>query len=339
MNKGLALGVIMLTFVGCDSNPNSPPSPGSQSTSVVWVANSMGESLSKVDLDSGQVVTNAILLDSAPNDIVISGNLAYIVNSLSNNVQVFDLELEQTVGTIEIFNGINPYSIALDNQQRAFVSNWMTGNVSILDLQSGIESDTITTGGAPQGLCVTDSLLFVTDVNFDMGSFTYGPGHLLAFSLASFELVDSLEVGLNPQIVQLGPDGKLHVVCTGIIGTGSGQIDIVDPQTLTIEQSILTGGSPGALAFNSKNLAYLASVAWAGEGWLLTYDAMTYQVINDEQNPIILPSSAMDIICTSDDCILAVCFNTDELVKLDETNEIVQTYTVGDGPIALVIEE
>lgn len=337
MNKGFVLGLLMLAFVGCTSNPTAPP--GFQSASTVWVVNSLGESLSKVELDSGQVVTNAILLDSAPNDIVISGNLAYVVNSLSNNVQVFDLALEQTVGTIEILKGINPYYIALDNQQRAFVSNWMTGNVSVLDLQSGLESDAITTGGVPQGLCVVDSMLFVTDVNFDMGSSTYGPGRLLAFSLTSLELVNSLEVGTNPQTVVLGPDEKLHVVCTGIIGTGTGRIDIVDPQTLTLERSISIGGSPGALAFNSQHVAYLASVAMAGEGRLLTYDALTYAVLNGTSNPIVLPSSVMDVACTADDHIFAACFNTDELVELDENNTIVREFTVGHGPIALALAE
>jgi hypothetical protein len=60
-------------------------------TAVIWAVNSLGETLSKVDLESQEVVTNAIILDSAPNDIVIKNGLAYVVNSLSGNVQIIDL--------------------------------------------------------------------------------------------------------------------------------------------------------------------------------------------------------------------------------------------------------
>ena len=339
MRKGFVLGVVILIFIGCSSTSDSPYTPGSQSNPTAWVVNGMSETLSKVDLSTGEVTVNAITLGSAPNDIVISDGLAYVVNSLSNNVQIIDLTSEQTIGTIEILDGINPYYVAMDGQDRAFASNWMTGNVSVLDLGSEVESDTITLGGVPQGLCVTDDRLFVTDVNFDMVNFTYGPGHLFAYSLATLDFIDSVEVGINPQIVQLGPDGKLHVVCTGVIGTDAGQIDIVDPTTLTIEESILIGGSPGSLAINSSGIAYLGSVAWVGQGAVLAYDAATYEILHNSQDPIVLPSSAMDLVCADNDHIFAVCYNTDEMVELDENNDIVKTYIVGDGPLALAIQE
>jgi hypothetical protein len=225
----------------------------------------------------------------------------------------------------------------LDNQDRAFVSNWMTGNVSVLNLPLGVEADTITTGGVPQGLCVTEEYLYVTDVNFDMGTFTYGPGHLFAYSLETLDFIDSVTVGTNPQIVQPGPDGNLHVVCTGNFFDISGEVFVINPDGLILEGTIPIGGSPGSLAFNSQNIAYLGSVAWAGEGWLLAYDAITYDVIKGTQNPIVLPSSAMDIVCANNDHIFAVCFNTDELVELDENDTIIHTYQVGDGPIALAV--
>lgn len=342
MRKGTVLIIIItMMIVGCTSTTDSPTdSPNTLPPGpAVYVANNLSETLSAVYPAIGVVDVNALPLGSSPNDIETMGDTAYVVNSLSNNVQVIDLITRQTVGTIEILYGINPYYIAVENLNRAFVTNWMTGNVSVLDLQAGIESDTITIGGVPQGICVTQDRLFVTDINLDMGTFTYGPGHLFAYSLTTLDFIDSIEVGINPQIVRPGPDGKLHVVCTGVIGEGTGEVKIVDPATLTIEQTIPIGGSPGSLAFNSQNIGYLGSVAWFGEGWILTYDAVTYQVINDAQNPIVLPSSAMDIVCAENDHVFAVCFNTDELIELDANNTTIHTYTVGDGPTALAIWE
>ncbi len=336
MRRCIVIGVIVLLIAGCSTTTESPFVP---SVRTAWVVNSLGETLSKVNLDSGEVVTNAIATDDAPNDIAILGNRAYVVNSMSNNVQILDLATEQTLGTIEILKGMNPYYIVIENAQRAFVSNWLTGNVSLLDLESATETDTLTTGGVPQGLCVTSDRLFVTDINLDLQNFTYGLGRLLVYSLTNLDFVDEIEVGMNPQIVELGPDGNLHVVCTGDFGGVTGQIYVVEPQSLTIEGTIDIGGSPGSLAFNSSNVAYLGSVAWAGEGWLLTYDAVTHQIIHGESNPLVLPSSAMDVACGQDDHIFAVCFNTDQLIELDENDSIVQSFTVGDGPIAVAIKE
>jgi DNA-binding beta-propeller fold protein YncE len=327
---------LALLIAGCSTTTESPFVPSGR---TAWVVNSLGETLSKVNLDSGEVVVNAIPLDDAPNDIAVLGNRAYVVNSMSNNIQILDLTTEQTLGAIEILKGMNPYYIAIENSQRAFVSNWLTGNVSVLDLESETETDTIMTGGVPQGLCVTSDRLFVTDINLDLVNFTYGPGRLLSYSLVTLDLEGSLEVGMNPQIVELGPDGNLHVVCTGDFGLVSGQVYIVNPQTLTVELTIDIGGSPGSLAFNSQNVAYLGSVAWAGEGWLLTYDAITHQIIRGAANPIVLPSSAMDVACAQNDHIFAACFNTDQLIEIDEDDSIINTYTVGDGPIAVALKE
>ncbi|MFH1861954.1 MAG: hypothetical protein ABH878_03995, partial [bacterium] len=209
---------------------------------AAWVVNTLGETLSHVNLTTHQVNTNAVLLGSAPNDVAVQNGAAYVVNSLSNHVQVVDLASLQTIGTIEIYLGMNPYFIALDDQNRAFVTNFVTGNVSILDLSSGLESDTLQIGGVPEGVCVAGGCLFVTDVNYQT---TWGPGVLHAFSLQTLVHLGSITVGINPQIVKLGPDGKLHVVCTGNFSDIFGQIDIIDPASLTVETSIPIGESPG----------------------------------------------------------------------------------------------
>ncbi len=89
-----------------------------QSPPIAWVVNNLSETLSEVDLSSGQVITNAISLGSIPNDIIISGDKAYVVNSGSNHVQIIDLSAQQTLGTIELYLGLNPYFIVLDGEDR-----------------------------------------------------------------------------------------------------------------------------------------------------------------------------------------------------------------------------
>ncbi|MBU1651982.1 hypothetical protein KKA00_07155, partial [bacterium] len=258
-----AMLISMILISGCeDDAATGPNTPGINPTA--WVVNSIGETLAKVDLVSGQVVTNVIALNSAPNDIVISENLAYVVNSLSNNVQVIDLNGQETIGTIEILQGIDPYYICLDGQERAFVSNLLTGNVSVLDLVSGTEAGIISTGGIPEGVCVSGDYLYVTDVVDFLGD--WQPGKVYAYDLETLTLQGTATVGINPQIVKMGPDGKLHVVCTGDYGATVGQVDIVDPVTMTVEQSLTLGGTPGSLVFTSAGIAYVGGGGWAGDG-------------------------------------------------------------------------
>lgn len=308
-----------------------------QPSFTAWVVNSLGETLSRVDLSSGQVQLNAGMLGSAPNDIIIKDNLAYIVNSLSNNVQLFDLEAEQTIGTIEIYQGLNPYFIALDEENtRAFVSNFLTGNASILDLQAGVESGVLTIGGAPEGICVAEGRLFITDVNYSSGSF--GPGHLYAFSLETLDLLGDVTVGINPQVVKWGPDGNLHVVCTGNFDDIPGQVDIVDPETMTVQETIPLGGTPGSLTFTSPGIAFLGGANWNGTGTVYAYDGITHEIIRGAENPIAVPSSAMGIAAIPNDQLLVCCFNTDELVQLYDDGTIAAVYPVGDGPVAVAVE-
>ncbi len=305
---------------------------------TAWVINTLGETLSQVDLGSGQVTPNSLTLGSAPNDIVISGTTGYVVNSLSNHLQVIDLENKQTIRTIEIFLGLNPYSIALDNNDRAYVSNLSTGSVSILDLVNGEEIDTINTGGAPEGVCVYEDILYVTDVNY-VGPWTYGSGLVHAYSLPALGYLGTIQVGMNPQVIKPGPDGLLHIVCTGDFADVPGRIDLLDPQSLELVDSILVGGSPGALSFSPQGIGFLSAGGWIADGLVMTYDALNHNILHGEANPITVPSAATGIAATTAGNALVCCFVTDQVVEVDTAGNQIHSYDVGDGPLTLAVWE
>jgi len=306
---------------------------------TAWVVNSLGETLSNVNLNSGQVTLNALMLGDSPNDLVITGTTGYVVNSLSNHVQTINLITQTTTGTIEIYRGINPWSIALDGDGLGFVPNFLTGNVSVLDLEAGSEIDAINVGGAPESACVFANSIFITDVNYDMGSGTFGPGRLHAYSLPDLIFRGTVEVGTNPQVVKPGPDGLLHVVCTGNYAAIPGQVDLVDAGALTVETSIPIGGSPGSLAFSSDYIAYLGAGGWGGGGAVLSYDAQTHQILHSAENAIPVPSAAMGIAVTSSDHVLVCCFPTDQIAELDSEGNSLRIFGVGDGPVTLAVWE
>jgi len=309
-----------------------------QTNSIVWVANNLSETLSKIDLATGMVETNALTLGSAPNDLVIEGTTAYVVNSLSNHVQLIDLNTPATISTIEIYQGMNPWAIALYDENRVFVTNFLTGNVSILDLESGQETGSFQVGSSLEGICISDDILFVSDVNF-ISSSQFGPGFVYAYSLPDLELLDSMEVGINPQVLKLGPEGNLHVVCTGDYNDITGQIDIIDIASMTVQESIPIGGTPWSLAFSSGGIAYLGAGGWEGNGSVLSYDGISYEILRGDLNPIIVPSAAMGLCISQSDHIFISCFPTDEVVEIDSSGNVINSYQVGDGPAVLAVWE
>jgi outer membrane protein assembly factor BamB len=212
----------------------------------------------------------------------------------------------------------------------------MTGNVSVLDLGTGTETGVISTGGIPEGVYISGDYLYVTDVVDFMGD--WQPGQVYKYDLETLELTGTATVGINPQIVKMGPDGNLHVVCTGNWADITGQVDIVDPDDMTVEESIQLGGSPGSLAFTSEGIGYLGGGGWSGEGTVYSYNALTYEVIHDAQDPIVVPAPALGVAVTDDDNVLVCCFNSDDLVELDADGTLLRTLQVGDGPLAVGIQ-
>ncbi len=48
---------------------------------------------------------------------------------------------------------------------------------------------------------------------------------------------------------------------------------------------------------------------------------------------------SMDVVVTDDDHVLVCCFNSDHLAELDASGSLHETYLVGDGPLAVGIQE
>jgi streptogramin lyase len=319
-----------------DKAPNQPITP--TTAPAAWVVNTLANTLSRVDLTTDSVAVNILSLGQVANDIVISGSIGYIVNSGSNQVQIINLETGQTPGVIEIYLGQNPYSIALDGNQKAYVTNLLTGNISRLDLITNLEDTAVSAGVSPEGVCVYQNKLYITDTN-NSGppNYSYGQGRVWVYSLPNLTFADTIHVAMNPQTVKPGPDGNLHVVCTGDYNAIPGQVQIINPATMTVVDSIAIGGTPGSLVFNSQNIGYLGAGGWVTEGYVLSYNGLTHQILHSAANPITVALGAYGVCVTPEGHLLVCCQGDDQVVELDENGENPHTYNVGDGPAAIAV--
>ncbi|MGB2980806.1 MAG: hypothetical protein WBC77_06140, partial [Candidatus Zixiibacteriota bacterium] len=109
-------------------------SPTARADRFAYVINNLGKTLSKINLTTNQVVNDIEALGEAPNQVVIQGDNAYVVNSLDHNIQIIDLTTENTTGYIIIGEPRNPFHMAFVDSQYAYVTNLMTNTISKVDV-------------------------------------------------------------------------------------------------------------------------------------------------------------------------------------------------------------
>src|SRR3970040_3016477 len=103
---------------------------------TLYVVNGLAETLSKINLQTDSVTNHITTLGVAPNQVVVKGNRAYVVNSLSSNIQIIDLSADTTLGFISFGANRNPWAIAFLDSQIAFVTNFAANTLSKIDVMA-----------------------------------------------------------------------------------------------------------------------------------------------------------------------------------------------------------
>ncbi|MBD3232903.1 MAG: T9SS type A sorting domain-containing protein [candidate division Zixibacteria bacterium] len=302
------------------------------SANNLYVVNGLAETVSKINLDNGVVSNHIINTGLVPNDIKIEGDKAYILNSTSDDIHILNLATDTVIDTIAFSRYENPWEIYIDGDL-AYVTNWLSGNLYEVDLKEGMILRAFAVGSTIEGVFRHGDRLFVTDVNFDFDNYTYGDGILYYANLPDLDEWQSLNVGINPQRIIGGPDGNLHIICSGNYADVFGAIYIVDPINVTIVDSINIGGSPGYAAVNGSGKVFVGAGGWGDHGEVYCYDGTTYAVLNDPSNPIITDPGASGITADLDGNVY--CCNSmpgvGTVSKIDAQRQVVDSYNVGDG--------
>lgn len=331
-----------------------------QADRYAYVVNTLGMTLSKINLSTNEVVNDIESLGDSPNQVVIQGDLAYVVNSGNNDIQIIDLGTENTVGYIDVWPYGNPFQMAFVDSQYAYVTNLMAGSISKVDVISKTTVGEFGVGLAPEGLMVVGDKLYVCCTGFqfyayrnvtgrdwvfdvthqknDVKAYTYITGKVYVFDLVSEMVTDSISVGINPQYLDLDPQGELNVMCTGDYWSVFGQIYRIDPNTDTVIDSIATGGSPGAISIGTDGVGYLAAGGWnPNPGEVYTFDSYADTMMRGSGDPITTDCGVISVTALYPSQVLACSFDADNLNRLNRNGNPLNQYLVGDGPISAAI--
>ncbi|MGC8834499.1 MAG: hypothetical protein ACP5R4_10650 [Armatimonadota bacterium] len=285
-------------------------------------------------------IVNAFTAGAVPNHMVIEGEFGYLVNSVSNSLQIVDLRTNKDVRPpIYLGDGTNPMQVALPGNGKAYVSLLLTDEVAVVDLMSGSVVSQIKVGKAPTGMISAKGKVYVTNTAFSYdpsaNKVTYGQGTISVIDATTDRVLKTLEVGMNPQYTAVDPKGRIHVACTGDYGQTPGEIAVIDPRTDTVVAVLPLGGAPGPIAISFDGRACVADSI----NGVTEYDANTLTVTIPPERGLKLGGSVFDVKVDSMGRFYAALFDKDKVVAFDpSTGEILAEAPTGSGPQALAVK-
>lgn len=324
----IAMAVLFL-FAGCDKKDTGVDSTPPPTATTLLVLNSLGKSLSAIDLDADSVYNNIATLGSAPNQVVYHSGRIYVVNSLSNSIQVFGSDY-QAVGTVYLGAGSNPWNLAFLNDTKAYVTCLQSDSVKVINIATLSVTGGVHVGVGPEGVAIANGKVFVTNSGFNVLDYSYSPGTLSVIDPVADTVLTTITVEKNPQALALAPNGMLHVACTGDYATVRGKIVVVNPVTHAVVKTIDVGGNPGAIAIAPDLTAYVGISFPSG---VIIYDAQTYAIADTATNPL-LHRGGSAVACDESGRVCVADFDNDQVI-IRKGSAVAKAYTVGDGPQSL----
>jgi YVTN family beta-propeller protein len=303
-----------------------------------YVVNSLAETLTKIDLETGAVSNHVVTLGEVPNQVVYHDGYLYAVNSVSADIYKIDPVTYNIISTVFLPVGSNPYFATFDGDY-GYVTCWVSGQVYKFDIYTSALVSDVNIGNYPEGIIFDNGLLYVTRTYFNPNNWTYGQGDIAVIDPADMSFLNSYNIGTNPQWIGRASDGNLHIVCTGNYVDIEGSVYIFNPSTNMVTDSILIGGQPANLAVAGDGIGYLSAGGWVNNGHLYSYNTATLEILNGPSNPILVGLGASSVAVDSDGFIYSANFGDDTVTKLNSSGQVSGNYNVGDGPVSVIIVE
>jgi len=341
--------VILAVLAGCSSDDSTtspepppidhvlPPEP------QVLVVNSQSSTLSRLDLETGEVIVNAAVVGTWANRIIPVPRIRelLLIASGDNEVQFLAENTLAISGSVDVGPGNNPWTASVFRGTKALVTNWLSGNVIEVDLATKeIGRSFVSFASGPEGILTTSNRAYIACTNFNGTSQDYGEGWLDVFDLEQWKRIASIPVGRNPQDVIEAPDGRIHVLSTGTYGQGAspeeGKITVVDPVLLEAVETVDIGGSPGRVAIASGDIAWVAGF----EGGVRRYDARSLHILAPPVSPdLAAPGFSAVAWDSAGSTVYVASFEADLLIAIDEISggTVRDAWIVGDGPVDVLV--
>lgn len=333
---------VLLILSGCvDDDPSEPWI----SDSTLVVLNSIGETLSLVDLRDFSVFRDAVGTGRVPNAMVRWRDRLFVVNSGGDDITEYQIGDQLTVkGEIELAGvdrHLNPYHLAATDQY-LWVSYLLADSVGRIDPVTH-EETRYPVGHAPAGILVSGHHLFVANSNYDFAQATYQTGSVTVLDQSSGEWVSTLPAGVNPQKLSVKDNDEILVLCAGRHEQASeiyrySLIDLSLLGVIQLETDLLD------LAFTADNVCWIAAGGWSGGSSDLTGRVYGYDwpdLLDNSESPtpqyaIATHRGAMSLLPLTDTELLVATVGGGRVDLISGTG-LLRSLVSGDGPLSLLL--
>lgn len=144
-------------------------------------------------------------LGDVPNSMIINEEKAYIVVNNSGKIEVINHSTLQSITTIDGL--ISPRNIAVINSSKAYVTSLYSDSVVIIDLHNNSVSGYINIRRSSEAITVTGNKAYVSN--------WMGGNEIMVINTLNNNVVDSIEVGYEPESMVIDRTGTLWVLCDG----------------------------------------------------------------------------------------------------------------------------
>jgi YVTN family beta-propeller protein len=305
-------------------------------------------SLSIVNLDASDpkkaVDNEIILLGNAPNDIQVKGNLGYVVNTLSNNVQVIDLRRKISLGTIPIGDGTLPEKLGFVNRTKAYVTCNATNEVRVIELNTRQVVKAIPVGSAPWGVTVLNGKAYVTNTAAIFDPVTqqvnYGDSSVTVIDTQTDSVLTTIPVPLNTTDLVNDGESKILAQSTGDFTAMLGKLVIIDANSDVVEKTVNLRVIPGPTpVIDSRKRVFIGSF-----GGMLVYDLIRGRFIYDNNDLLTDFGQGFGMAGDSQDNVYVTRPDwtgggQDELRVMAPDETLAKSYRVGKGASFVAIAQ
>ena len=198
-------------------------------------------------------------LGDTANDIATGDSLALIVVNGSDKIEVVDKYTFHRIATIIFPAGSGPVHITDAANGDFYVSTLYGHKLYRIDGESLMITDSVQVGLFPDEVLFSDNKIFVSNSGFGSGN------TVSVIGAENMQILATIVVGFNPQGMDLDPQGRVHVICTGNTNQWEdpnddvpGGIWVINPQSQVVEDSLNVAATfyPGVLSISGSNEGY-----------------------------------------------------------------------------------
>lgn len=272
--------LVTVTPLPSGATPTPPPAGSGER---VYVTSFTQHLVSVVNPSNANSVTTITLGDAlnpkAPKGIAVrpGGAEVFVANTADHTVSVIDTASSSVVATISVSTslpvgvdaGIQPNDVVFNPAgTRAYVANFQTGNVSVIDTVNRSVIASVAVGSGPSGMAVNSAgtRLYVSNLNGDSLSVVNITNNTLDSTYDTASGVGAIESPDGVLFTDAGAGSRVFVA--NRVSFGNGKVLVLDassaPSPSSLISAICVGNDPRRLALNpSANRLYVANESGA----------------------------------------------------------------------------